>query len=79
MTTTDDRRAAKAWRLRNSNGRHSWGDEYGRHREVQAPPTETENDATLPPGTRQLADPDDATLGRAIVHAHGWSVSDPDA
>ena len=78
MSTATDQ-AAKAWRLRNSDGRHTWGDEtmsdLSRH--VQAPPSFTLTDATLPPTPMELANPDDATEGRAVRHVHTWSVEEP--
>lgn len=80
MTTTADRQAAKAWRLRNSDGNHSWGDEWmtAESRRIQSPPAFTLTDATLPPGTTRLTTPDDADLGRAVRHTHVWSVEEPE-
>ncbi len=80
MSTTTQRQAWNAWRARNSDGKHSFGDEHmtDDSRRIQSPPAFTQTDATLPPGTRQLTAPDDATLGRAIRHTHVWSVEEPE-
>lgn len=79
MTITSDRHAWKAWRARNSDGKHSWGDETmtEESRRIQSPPGFTLTDVALPPGTRQFTNPDDATLGRAVRHTHVWSVEEP--
>lgn len=79
MSSTSERHAAKAWRLRNSDGRHSWGDETmtAESQRIQSPPAFTETDNALPPGTRKFTTPDDATDGRAVKHAHTWSVDEP--
>ena len=79
MATTAQAQAQKAWRLRNSDGRHSWGDERmtDESRRIQSPPGWTLTDAALPPGAVRLLNPDDATLGRAVRHAHVWSVVEP--
>lgn len=80
MTTTADQQAAKAWRLRNSDGRHSWGDERmtSDSQRIQSPPGFTLTDDELPPGTVRLTTPDDSDLGRAVRHTHVWSVEEPD-
>jgi hypothetical protein len=77
--STTIRRAAKAWRLRNSDGRHSWGDERmsEESKRIQAPPAFTLTDVELPPGTVRLANPDDDNDGRAVRHTHAWSVEEP--
>lgn len=77
MTTTADQQAQKAWAQRNSDGMASWGDERMQNRRIQAPPGFTLTDASLPPGTVRLTDPDDATLGRAVRHVHVYSVEEP--
>lgn len=77
MSSTSERQAAKAWRLRNSDGKHSWGNEYGQQRNIQAPPSFTETDNELPPGTVRLTNPDNDDDGRAVVMAHTWSAEEP--
>lgn len=72
MTITSDQQAAKAWARRNSDGYLSLGDEYGHVERTQSPPGVTLTDAPLPPGTVQLTNPDDATLGRAVRHVHTY-------
>jgi hypothetical protein len=75
--------ARKAWRLRNSDGLHTWGDEYGRRERLQSPPAFDLEEHTLPTSPHQLTEPD-ADSGhdaRAIRHVHIWdpSLEDPDA
>ncbi len=79
MTTTADQQANNAWNQRNSDGKHSLGDEHmtDESRRVQAPPSFTETNVALPPGAIRLANPDDPTLATAIRHAHVWSVEEP--
>lgn len=79
MSVTSDQQAAKDWRLRNSVGNHSWGDERmsGESRRIQSPAAFTLTDVELPPGTVRLANPDDDDLGRAVRHTHVWSVTQP--
>ena len=79
MSTTAEQEAAKAWRLRNSDGKHSWGDEHmtADSQRIQSPPSFTLTEVELPPGTVRLENPDDEDDGRAIVHEHVWSVDEP--
>lgn len=80
MVTTAQRNAAKAWRLRNSDGMHSWGDEYmtSESRRIQAPPGFTETDNELPSGTVRLTNPDDDDDGRAVRLTHTYGVEEPE-
>jgi hypothetical protein len=79
MVSTAARQAAKAWRLRNSDGKHSWGDETMSEdsKRIQSPPSFTLTDVELPPGTVRLTNPDDDDDGRAVRHTHDWSVEEP--
>lgn len=80
MSDTTSQQAAKAWRLRNSDGKHSWGDEYSTEesRRIQSPPSFTLTDVELPPGTVRFTNPTNDSDGRAIVHEHVWSVDEPE-
>lgn len=75
MTVTDDRKAAKAWLQRNSDGFNTFSDELGRLERTQSPPGFDEAEHALPPGTRTLTTPDDPTLARAIRHTHVYDPS----
>lgn len=79
MSDTTSQQAAKAWRLRNSDGKHSFGDEWmsDDSRRIQSPPSFTLTESELPPGTVRLANPDDDDDGRAVRHVHAWSVEEP--
>jgi hypothetical protein len=71
------REAAKLWRLRNSNMRHTFTGVR-----VANPPTFTITEHELPkPAADRFTDPDDADDARAERHTHVWDedLVDPDA
>jgi hypothetical protein len=88
MTSSADDAAAKAWRMRNSDGNRGW-DEVGNLVATQPPPSFDLTDEDLPDMQERLpASVDTSTgvadtdhLGRAVVHEHVWDTGlvDPDA
>lgn len=70
-----ERLAAKRWANRNADGKDSFGDEFGRDIQTHAPPSFTEEEHPLPPGTVQWSTPDDSEEARSLRHVH---VFDPD-